>query len=175
MKKLIEKYREILVYAIVGGLTTIFCWVFCFFLEKYVFDANDAFQNFLINSIDWLAGVIFAYPLNRMWVFKSKNPKIFKEFMGFSASRLTTYFLDIFIMWLFVNVWPLLGLATKVTGWLGVEATKDNVDRVNFWIAKIFISAILVTIANYIFSKLLIFKKKKDDKETGAKESTKTK
>ena len=32
----------------------------------------------------------------------------------------------------------------------------------SYWIAKIFIAAVLVTILNYVFSKLLIFKKKKD-------------
>ena len=110
VKELMIKYREIIVYLIVGVLTTI---------------------------VSWAAGVLFAYPLNRKWVFQSKNKEIMKEFFGFASSRISTLILDIVIMWLTVNV---IGM--------------------NYWIAKIFISAVLVTIANYVFSKLLIFKKK---------------
>ena len=47
--------------------------------------------------------------------------------------------MDVVIMWLTVNVWGM-----------------------NYWIAKICISAVIVTIANYVFSKLLIFKKKSE-------------
>lgn len=86
-----------------------------------------------------MVGVLFAYPLNRKWVFKSKNPKILKEFLGFASSRVSTLIMDIVIMWLTVNV---IGM--------------------NYWIAKIFISSVIVTIANYVFSKLLIFKKKEN-------------
>ncbi len=92
----------------------------------------------IINTLGWVAGVCFGYPLNRSWVFRSTNPNIAKEFGGFAASRLSTWFLDIFIMWLTVNV----------LAW-------------NYWISKICISAVVVTVLNYIFSKVLIFKKKK--------------
>jgi putative flippase GtrA len=85
-------------------------------------------------------GVCFAYPLNRSWVFKSHNPQIAKEFGMFAASRLSTWILDIVIMWVTVNV----------LAW-------------NYWISKIFISAVLVTILNYVFSKVLIFGKKKKE------------
>jgi putative flippase GtrA len=85
-----------------------------------------------------VVGVCFAYPLNRSWVFKSRNPQIAKEFVMFAASRLSTWILDIAIMWLTVNL----------LSW-------------DYWISKIFISAVLVTILNYVFSKVLIFNKKK--------------
>jgi len=75
--------------------------------------------------------------LNRKWVFHSTNPRIMKEFTGFAGSRLSTWILDIVIMWLTVNVLSM-----------------------HYWIAKIFISSVIVTILNYVFSKVLIFKKK---------------
>ena len=65
------------------------------------------------------------------------NHKILKEFTGFAGSRLSTWILDIVIMWLTVNIFSM-----------------------NYWIAKICISSVLVTILNYVFSKILIFKKK---------------
>lgn len=136
IKELCKKYEEIIIYLIVGVMTTIVSWAAAF-LGKLVLDMDVSWQNTLNNMISWAVGVLFAYPLNRKWVFKSKNPKILKEFLGFASSRVSTLLMDIVIMWLTVNV-----------------------IHMNYWIAKIFISSVVVTIANYVFSKLLIFKKK---------------
>ncbi|MBO5166546.1 MAG: GtrA family protein [Lachnospiraceae bacterium] len=138
-KELFKKYEEIIIYLIVGVLNTIVSWVACFIAEWLFLNPDITWQNFIINSIGWVAGVCFGYPLNRKWVFKSTNPKILKEFGGFAASRLSTWILDIVIMWVTVNVWSM-----------------------NYWIAKICISAVLVTILNYVFSKVFIFKKKEE-------------
>ncbi|MCM1216915.1 MAG: GtrA family protein [Lachnospiraceae bacterium] len=139
MKNLIKKYREIIIYLIVGVMTTIVSWAACFLVERYLLNPDISWQNFLINTAGWVVGVSFSYPLSRKWVFKSKNPHVVKEFLGFAASRLSTWILDIVVMWVTVNA---IGM--------------------NYWIAKIFISSVLVTIINYVFSKLLIFKKKAD-------------
>ena len=138
IKALAVKYREIIIYLIVGVMTTVFSWLACY-IAKFFLDPTDTMQNNLINTIGWVAGVLFAYPLNRKWVFQSSNPKILKEFLGFAASRLSTWALELVIMMVTVNLM--------------------NMD---YWIAKIFIAAVLVTILNYVFSKLLIFKKKKE-------------
>lgn len=138
-KELFKKYEEIIIYLIVGVLNTIVSWVACFIAEWLFLNPDITWQNFIINSIGWVAGVCFGYPLNRKWVFKSTNPKILKEFGGFAASRLSTWILDIVIMWVTVNVWSM-----------------------NYWVAKICISAVLVTILNYVFSKVFIFKKKEE-------------
>lgn len=138
IKDLMIKYREIVIYLIVGVLTTIFSWGACFVAELLGLDSTIEWQNHIINTIGWVAGVLFAYPLNRKWVFRSTNPQILKEFTGFATSRLSTWILDILIMWLTVNV---IGL--------------------HYWIAKIFISSVVVMILNYVFSKILIFRKKK--------------
>ena len=138
IKELCKKYEEIIIYLIVGVMTTIVSWAAAF-LGKLLLDVDVSWQNTLNNTISWMVGVLFAYPLNRKWVFKSKNPKILKEFLGFASSRVSTLVMDIVIMWLTVNV---IGM--------------------NYWIAKIFISSVIVTIANYVFSKLLIFKKKEN-------------
>lgn len=137
IKELLIKYREIIVYLIVGVLTTIFSWGIAFIGKMFLDVEGSSLQNFINNMISWVAGVLFAYPLNRKWVFRSSNPEVLKEFFGFSSSRVSTLIMDIVIMWLTVNVWGM-----------------------NYWIAKIFISSVVVTIANYVFSKLLIFKKK---------------
>lgn len=137
IKELMVKYREIIVYLIVGVLTTIFSWGVAYVGKLFLDVDGSSFQNFINNLLSWVAGVLFAYPLNRKWVFQSTNPQILKEFLGFASSRVSTLIMDVVIMWLTVNVWGM-----------------------NYWIAKICISAVIVTIANYVFSKLLIFKKK---------------
>lgn len=136
IKQLFIKYEEIIIYLIVGVLTTIVSWGAAW-VAKFFLDDTIVWQNGVINTISWVAGVLFAYPLNRKWVFKSTNPKILSEFMGFAGSRVSTWIMDIVIMYVTVNVF-----------------------HMNYWIAKICISAVVVTIANYIFSKLLVFKKK---------------
>jgi len=167
MKKLWEKYREIIIYLIVGVLTTIVSWGACW-VAKFFLDSTDDFQNFIINTIGWVVGVCFAYPLNRKWVFKSTNKKILKEFFGFAASRLSTWILDILIMWGFVNSW--LGKNIILPWFVNlcdgrIPAIEGMSDTVHYWFVKIFISAVLVTILNYVFSKVLIFGKKKGKEE----------
>ena len=172
IKELYIKYEEIIIYLIVGVLTTIVSWAACF-VAKFFLDSNVSFQNFLINTISWVVGVTFAYPLNRAWVFKSKNKHILKEFGGFAASRVSTWVLDVVIMWFFINIVSFKTILLKLLSF--VNLTFDNIetqDKVYYWFVKIFISAVLVTIANYVFSKLLIFRKKKDkDTQTTEKKS----
>lgn len=136
VKELLIKYEEIIAYLIVGVLTTIVSWGACFVAELFL-DPNETVQNAIINTIGWVAGVVFGYFTNRKFVFKSTNPEMLKEFTVFAGGRVSTWILDIVIM--FVTV---------------------NLIRMNYWVAKIFISSVLVMIANYVLSKLFVFKKK---------------
>lgn len=133
------KYEEILVYLVVGVLTTIVSWVAKFIFNYFVFDNTmnpTSLQNFVLSTVCWVAGVIFAFFTNRKYVFKSNGP-IVQEAYKFVLSRVSTYILDIVVMQVLGN---LLGI--------------------NLVIATL-ISAVLVMIANYVFSKLLVFNKKK--------------
>ena len=136
IKELLIKYEEIIAYLIVGVLTTIVSWGACFVAELFL-DPDQTVQNAIINTIGWVAGVVFGYFTNRKYVFKSTNPEMLKEFTVFAGGRVSTWILDIVIM--FVTV---------------------NLIHMNYWIAKIFISSVLVMIANYVLSKLFVFKKK---------------
>lgn len=139
MKKiwaLYKKFEEIVNYLIVGALTTIVSWA-AYALCKLVMDVDNAVMMQIAVIIRWVAGVVFGYFTNRRFVFKSKNPDMLKEAAGFASSRLVTLFLDMFVMWLLPTVF-----------------------HVNDWIAT-FISAVLVTVMNYIFSKFIVFRKKK--------------
>lgn len=138
--ELYMKYEEILVYLVVGGLTTVVSWA-AKFLWNFIFYDNTshptAIQNIVLSTVCWVAGVIFAFFTNRKYVFKSKGPML-KEAPKFVASRLSTYFIDIAIM-------QVLGTL------LGV----------NVYIATL-VSAVVVIVLNYVFSKLFVFNKKKE-------------
>lgn len=173
IKELYKKYEEIIIYLIVGVLTTIVSWLACFG-AKFFLDSNIGFQNFLINTIGWVVGVCFAYPLNRKWVFKSTNKNIIKEFGGFAGSRVSTWILDVVIMWLFINIISFknifisllmkIGIVVTLMSKVGITITEiDSQDKLYYWFVKIIISSVLVTITNYIFSKFLVFGKKKKE------------
>ena len=164
IKVLCNKYREIIVYIIVGVLTTIFCWVFNWVLTLFM-DANNPVINVILQILTWAAGVAFAFPLNRKWVFKSTNPNWLSEFWKFSGSRVSTGVLDVVIMLFFVNICPLTGLANWIVKVLSKFNVEMSVDDANYWFAKIFISSVLVMILNYVFSKLFVFRKKKKTEE----------
>ncbi len=138
IKALWVKYEEIIVYLIVGGMTTVFSWFWMFLVNIVVF-GNPLYptdmQNLVLSVVNWTAGVLFAYPTNRRFVFKSKESNIGKEFGKFVVSRIATLILDIVVR--------------QVLGWLGVNVYVTTV-----------ISAVLVIIGNYVFSKLIVFKKK---------------
>lgn len=150
MKKLYKKYEELINYIIVGFATTVVYLIACL-IFKLFWDPEVVIENVLINTFGWLVGVIFAYFTNRAFVFKSKNPNMWAEFIKFTAGRLLTWGLDVFLMWLFVNVW---NLSITVFGYF-IES---------YWVGK-FISCVLVMIANYVISKLIVFSKKKEVKE----------
>lgn len=139
IKALCVKYEEIIAYLIVGGLTTLVSWG-AKFLANFLFFGNTMYptmvQNYILSIINWTAGVIFAYFTNRKFVFKSHDPML-KEAPKFVLSRVSTLILDMVVMQV-LNVL------------LGVDL-----------IVATIISAVLVVIANYIFSKLFVFNNKK--------------
>ena len=136
IKKLHVKYRELIVYVIVGGITTVINWGVSFLLDAFVFDSSVPLQNTIINVIAWFVAVVASFPMNRKWVFQSKNPNWVGEFFGFTASRLTTLGIEELVMLLCVNVFG-----------------------ISFRISKVFIASVLVIILNYVFSKILVFRK----------------
>lgn len=135
-KELFLKYEEIIVYLIVGVLTTIVSWAAAW-VATLILNPDISWQNVTINTISWAAGVVFGYFANRKYVFKSTNPEMLKEFLSFTGGRVSTWILDVVIMEVAVNVICM-----------------------DYWIAKIFISSVLVMIANYVLSKLFVFRKK---------------
>ncbi len=142
IKEIYNKYQEIINYLIVGVLTTVVSVAVKFGLLFTILDASSKLQLQVAVIISWICAVAFAYLANRIFVFHSKNKNYFKEIMAFVSGRIATLLMDMFIMWFICN---LLNLNTDI--WV---------------IIATLISQVVVTIANYILSKLFVFKKKDD-------------
>ena len=138
IKALCVKHREILVYLIVGGLTTVVSWAAKFLWNLAFYGGTPdptALQNTIRSVVENAAGIAFAYPTTRRWVFQSKNPNILAEAGSFVGSRLLTMLLGWLLNLLFTNV-------------LGVPMMVSTV-----------IASVFVVVGNYVISKLLVFRK----------------
>lgn len=137
IKELYIKYKEIINYLIVGGLTTVISLIVYYVAVYTVLDPTNAFQLQVANILSWVAGVTFAYFTNRKFVFESKEPNKLKEATKFVGSRISTLLLDMLVMWLGVTI----------------LAFNDKIMKI--------ISQVLVIVGNYIISKFFVFKKNK--------------
>lgn len=133
---LIKKYKEVINYLIFGVLTTLVN-ILSYELFTKVFHVD-----YLVSTvIAWILSVAFAYITNKIFVFESKtNTKmeILKEIASFVAFRLLSGIMDIIFMYVTVDIFSFNDSLMKIT------------------------SNVVVVILNYLFSKLFIFKKKKD-------------
>ena len=140
IKELFAKYKEQILYVFFGGLTTLINW------GAYALCYNVlGVSNVPSVIIAWILGVAFAFVTNKIWVFESRSfdtKTVMRELWTFVAARLATGLLDLGIMYLAVDV-------------LGGNG--------NVW--KL-ISNVIVIILNYVFSKLIVFRKQdKPEKE----------
>ena len=133
IKKLMEMYKEVISYLFFGVLATVVNFV-VYFACTSIFDLN----YLVANALSWAAAVAFAYVTNRTRVFKSKVhgfSSIIREMSTFVGCRLLSGVMDMAIMFISVDM---IGISDAV--------------------AK-FITQVVVVILNYVFSKLIIFRK----------------
>ena len=149
IKELILKYKEIIIYVIFGGMTTVVnLSVFAAFSkllgdEKYL----------LTNVIAWFAAVVFSYVTNKLWVFESKSWElkvVSKEVSSFFAARIITLGIEEAGLFVLVDL---------------CSMSEVSLNLIFFELSGEFISkgiiAVVVVVVNYILSKLVIFKKQK--------------
>ena len=95
IKDIFKKYREIIMYVIVGGMTTVVSLASYYLLTFTILNANNPIQLQIANIISWILCVSFAFVTNRKYVFESKNKNITKECLDFFLARLSTLIIDI--------------------------------------------------------------------------------
>ena len=138
--------KEVWDYLIAGFAATVMSWVTYVIFAIHVFSFMEETPRVVIgNAVSWTITVIFAYVINRVFVFHSEKhgfKAVSKEFFEFVAARLFSFALEEGIMFLFVTV----------LNW-------------NEILVKVLIASIIVIILNYILSKLWIFKDPSKDKK----------
>ena len=136
MFELIKKYKSILLYLIFGVLTTLVN-VVSYWLCSHI----CSLSTMVSTIIAWILAVLFAYVTNRKWVFESEaatKQEIIKECLAFFSARLATGVVDWLCMFVCVDILQLNDIIIKLA------------------------ANILVIILNYVASKLIIFKKKRN-------------
>lgn len=136
IKNIYIKYKEIINYLICGGLSTVVN-----FVSYYIFARVFKIDEVVSSSLSWVAAVIFAYIVNKIFVFESKTngmKGLLKEFISFIACR----------------------IISGITCDVGTFALMVKVMHINDIVSKI-VTQVMVIVLNYVFSKLIIFKKKK--------------
>lgn len=149
MKKIKEKYKELILYVLFGGLTTLVNFAAFWLLNKSVGE-----EAYLINNIiAWFIAVVFAYITNKLCVFESKSwafKAVVKEIPEFFLARVFSLIVEEGGLWLFVEKMEIDRLSFLL---LGFEITGKLAAKI--------VLAVIVVILNYFFSKFIIFAKNK--------------
>lgn len=130
LKKII--CSEAVQYIIYGILTTVINII------SYTILIAIGVNYIISNIVAFIISLIFAFITNKLFVFKSSSWEksvAIKEGIAFISARLATFAMDMILMILFVSYM-----------------------NINDFIAKV-IANVLVIVANYVLSKLIIFKK----------------
>lgn len=140
--------KELVSYLVFGVLTTL--------VSIITFEAANLVLGqklyLLSNIISWIFAVSFAYITNKLWVFESKSwavSVIKPEIIAFVAARLFSLLLEEAGLYLLIDVLSLGAFSADI---FGFTITGTLISKL--------IMQVIVVIANYIFSKFIIFKKK---------------
>lgn len=141
MKKVFDRYREVIMYLIFGVLTTLVNFVIYFAL-KFLFGTTEGALGVIFNIIANIAAILFAYVTNRAFVFESKaktKTEIFKEMFSFFSCRIASMVIDSVIYYIGCTIMKLPDFIIKPIG------------------------QVVVIVLNYVFSKLIVFRKNKEN------------
>lgn len=127
-----NKIKEVLWYGFFGVLTTLINIISFYLLDK------TGMNIYINNFIAWFLSVLFAFITNKLFVFNSKSldkKVIMKEIFSFFFFRILSLGMDMAGMYICISLMNLGKMISKV------------------------LMNIIVIVANYIFSKIFIFKK----------------
>lgn len=135
IKSLFERYKELVLYGVVGVMTTVInlgiFYIASLFLGKELIAINIA------NILAWVGGVSFAFIANKLVVFKSKSfekGKLIKEILSFVAARVASLGFEVLVLNVGIGLLEIDEMVCKVVAQVGI------------------------ILMNYVLSKYIIFK-----------------
>ena len=159
MKKLFQKYREFIVYVMVGfsttiinlGLTALYSLIF----------GNEGIHVTINTTLAWLIATAYAFFMNKLVVFRSKSldsKTVLVEGSEFFGARLFSWGLETLGMNLMCIV---LGFNDLTFAFVVTDAAETvfRIPLTGFAFSKLCM-LVITTISNYVFSKFVIFRKK---------------
>ena len=147
LKRFINYNKHIVLYFVFGVLTTVVNLI-----SFYVFAEILQIETIPATIWAWVVAVAFAFITNRLYVFESTaktHAAILREAILFFIARLVTLGIEVFIMWLSVDVCGQNKLIWKV------------------------ICNIIVIIVNYTLSKAVVFSSSRTSKRLGKRQDKK--
>ncbi|MBQ9894110.1 MAG: GtrA family protein [Ruminococcus sp.] len=141
LQKIYYKYEEKWLYILFGGLTTLISII----TKLLVFGAVSGEPKWESTAgviISWICAVTFAFFTNKKYVFKNEthSAKEFRKvFLSFYGARVATLVMEEAIFLVCCNL-------------LGINKTLIT-----------YLSQVLIFVANYILSKLFVFRNKEND------------
>jgi len=139
------KYEEKWMYLLFGGLTTVVSIVTKLLFFGIV-PGEPKWETTAGVVFSWICAVTFAFFTNKKYVFKNETngkKEFFKVFVSFYGARIATLVMEWLIFFIFCDL-------------LHISRTIIT-----------FASQVIIFIANYVLSKLFVFKKKDDAKSNG--------
>lgn len=147
LKKLLN--RETILYIVFGVATTVVNYIVFHLLYNVLWQQQNSLTA---NAAAFVAAVIFAFVVNKLFVFESKSwsaATLKREIPSFLAARIGSFCIEEAGLFLAEKVFKLGGIIAITLG----SAELD-------WITMVKLSlSFIVVILNYVFCKLIVFKK----------------
>ena len=147
LKKILN--RETILYIIFGVATTAVNYVVFHLLYNVLWNQR---HSLTANAVAFVAAVIFAFVVNKLFVFESKSwstATLKREIPSFLAARIGSFGIEEAGLFLAEKVLKLGGVIAITVAGVALD-----------WITIVKIGLAFVVVAlNYVFCKLIIFKK----------------
>ncbi len=168
IKRIYEKHGQLIRYIFFGVITMLVSFG-VFYATIYgathffgaLKDGKDSGRylawNITANVLKWCSGVLVAFYTNKKWVFTDadKNVKTGKQLLVFAEGRVITLIMAMVLQYLLELLFAAI-IVTDLTVF-GLTFSAAIIGTT----AALFIYSVIEVIANYFFSKLFVFKKKK--------------
>ena len=147
LKKLLN--RETILYIVFGVATTVVNYIVFHLLYNVLWHQN---HSLAANAAAFVAAVIFAFVVNKCFVFESKSwdaTTLKREIPSFLGARIGSFGIEEAGLFLAEKVFRLGGVIAVTIGGTAFD-----------WITVVKIGLAFVVVAlNYVFCKLIVFKK----------------
>ena len=158
-----EKKRKLFMYLVSGGLTTAANWIVYILFDLLVqsdmmvtlFGIEFSLKIAAKQIVGWIVAVTVAYILNRITVFRSKG-NVIRELFTFAGARVLSFLvLELGVMYLMIWACEAITGQPASTPMFMIASFAFTYD----YLVKL-INCVFVVIANYVLSKIMVFRKK---------------